>query len=110
MKTKTFTPLEIFLILMFLVLFLSGAGYKFYLSQYQEECLEYKYEFVNKTKTICEGWETCSWKEDGKWGCDCYESHEWNLTFIPKKYTTQNYQVLVMTDKCDKYYLVRYAD
>ena len=54
-----------------------GATYRFRLSQYDEECLEYKYELVNKTKTICDGWESCLWKEDGKWDCDCYYSDGW---------------------------------
>ena len=110
MKTKTFTPLEIFLILIFLVLFLSGAGYKFYLSQYQEECLKYKYELINKTKTFCNGWESCLWGKNGKWGCECYEANRWNVTWISQNYTTEIYQDLVKINKCAKYHLVRYAD
>jgi len=80
------------------ILFLSGAGYRFYLSQYQEECYLYRIDMINYTcsrfhwdynRECDEGYiKFC--KEEANYLCCESICYRWNVT-----------------NECIKYHLVR---
>ena len=83
-----------------LLLLVTGAGYKFYLSQYEEECYQYAIEnyVYNYSYEDYEDGAYCIGDTSGYWGLNCS---------IVTKYWYFN--STRFTDKCVKYHLVRYG-
>ena len=80
-----------------LVMSLTGAGNKFYLSQYQEEC----YQYVNEAYVA--NWTFQKYSE----GCFSIGGYLKRCELINITYF---YNSTRFTDKCNKYHLVRLAD
>lgn len=108
MKTNKYgTPKERIIKIALCVLFISfmflasGAGKRFYLSQYQEECYQYA------TQTYVANWSYQDWKA----GSNCVrDTSGWNIlncNIVTKYYY---FNTTRFTDKCVKYHLVRYVD
>jgi len=87
--------LSLIVIFMF---FATSSGYKFYLSQYQEECYQYATQIYVANYTY----------QDWKDGSKCISQMDWwNLDCsIVTKYIYFN--STRFTDECVKYHLVRY--
>ena len=82
-----------------LIVLLIGAGYRFYLSQYQEECYQYATEtyVTNFSYKDYKHGAYCIGDTSGYWGLNCS---------IVTKY--RYFNSTKFTDKCIKYHLVRY--
>lgn len=94
---------------------LFGAGQRFYLSQYEEECYEYKIYYWNET--YCKSWWDYygDWKNDNQerpccnketydfiWGHNGTEDESYWCNGFPFNKTFWKF-----TDECSKYHLVR---
>ena len=82
-----------------MILLVIGAGYKFYLSQYQEECYQYA------TENYIANYSYQDWKDGNK----CINPSGWwnlNCSIVTKYYYFNSTK---FTDKCIKYHLVRYV-
>jgi len=83
--------------LILICLLLGGAGYRFYLSQYEEECLNYSWIKINRTAEECGIFTTyINITTDGRMDFVCDEEDKLNIT-----------REVITTDKCIKYRLVR---
>jgi len=88
-----------------LLLLATGAGYRFYLSQYEEECYQYKIYYWNETYCMglgdFDGIEYPAYNNGSYPCCDNSSRFMWCLG-IPFHKTLWRF-----TDECAKYHLVR---
>jgi|SRR3990167_2186218 len=86
----------IFILMMALI---SGAGKKFYLSEYQEECYQYEQE------KYIGNYSYQDWKDESKCIEDTSGWFRLNCLIVTKYWYFNSSK---STDKCIKYHLVRY--